>query len=337
MTLEDRYVTPTPEGVSLDTVLAGLGSRFAAILLDSLLQAVFFLVVFFVVAVALRGGGETSTLVGDGLLSFVGLLDFFGYFIVCEMLWSGRSVGTRAAGGHGGGPGHVVHRPGPVDGAGGPHGAGGARSLRCGPAATRARPLGRERGERPGVDARPDVPGQSVGLHTRGPQPTGPAAGRPALAPRVGARHRPPPRTVSGSGAPGEVGPGVTPSSPAPAPASEMAGHPGHDPQDQHRGGGHPGHDTSHPAQAVALPAGVGATGDALGELAHPDHAHGPGTAPRLQPPTAADVDGRQAPGGGPSFTFLASALAGRRHPTSLPRRRPPPPPRRRGVRSTRP
>jgi len=98
MTLEDRYVTPTPEGVSLDTVLAGLGSRFAAILLDSVLQVVFFLVIFFVVAVALRGGGETSTLVADGLLSFVGLLDFFGYFIVCEMLWSGRSVGKRAAG-----------------------------------------------------------------------------------------------------------------------------------------------------------------------------------------------------------------------------------------------
>ena len=98
MTLEDRYVTPTPEGVSLDTVLAGLGSRFAAFSLDFLLQVAFFIIVVIVVVVALHGGGETSSLVAGGILSLVALLDFIGYFIICEMLWSGRSVGKRAAG-----------------------------------------------------------------------------------------------------------------------------------------------------------------------------------------------------------------------------------------------
>jgi uncharacterized RDD family membrane protein YckC len=98
MTLEDRYVTPTPEGVSLDTVLAGLGSRFAAFSLDFLLQVAFFVIVLIVVVVALHGGGETSSLVAGGILSLVALLDFIGYFVICEMLWSGRSVGKRAAG-----------------------------------------------------------------------------------------------------------------------------------------------------------------------------------------------------------------------------------------------
>jgi len=98
MTLEDRHVTPTPEGVSLDTVLAGLGSRFAAFLLDFLLQTVFFLIIVLVLNVTLIGGSETSTLLADGTLSLVALLDFIGYFIICEMLWSGRSVGKRAAG-----------------------------------------------------------------------------------------------------------------------------------------------------------------------------------------------------------------------------------------------
>jgi uncharacterized RDD family membrane protein YckC len=98
MTLEDRYVTPTPEGVSLDAVLAGLGSRFAAFLLDSVLQGVFFVLVVIVVVVSLRGGGETSALLAAGILSVVALVDFIGYFIICEMLWSGRSVGKRAAG-----------------------------------------------------------------------------------------------------------------------------------------------------------------------------------------------------------------------------------------------
>ena len=35
MALEDRHVTATPEGVSLDVVLAGLGSRLTAYPLDS--------------------------------------------------------------------------------------------------------------------------------------------------------------------------------------------------------------------------------------------------------------------------------------------------------------
>ncbi|HTT86090.1 MAG TPA: RDD family protein [Acidimicrobiales bacterium] len=98
MSLEDRYVLTTPEGVSLDAVLAGLGSRLAAFSLDFLIQSAFFVVVAIAVAEILSGGGETSALVAAGVLSLVALLDFIGYFVVCEMLWSGRSVGKRAAG-----------------------------------------------------------------------------------------------------------------------------------------------------------------------------------------------------------------------------------------------
>ena len=98
MTLEDRHVTPTPEGVSLDVVLAGLGSRIAAFSLDFLIQVVVFLVVALAVGAIFADGGQTSSLVAGGILAVVGLLDFIGYFVVCEMLWSGRSVGKRAAG-----------------------------------------------------------------------------------------------------------------------------------------------------------------------------------------------------------------------------------------------
>ena len=98
MSLEDRYVVATPEGVSLDTVLAGLGSRLAAFSLDFLIQVAFFAVVAVAVAEILSGGGETSQLLAAGVLALVALLDFIGYFVVCEMLWSGRSVGKRAAG-----------------------------------------------------------------------------------------------------------------------------------------------------------------------------------------------------------------------------------------------
>jgi uncharacterized RDD family membrane protein YckC len=98
MTLEDRHVTPTPEGVSLDVVLAGLGSRFTAFLLDFVLQVTFFLLVDLVLKALLGNGGETSDLIGAGAVSLIAVLDFIGYFVICEMLWSGRSVGKRAAG-----------------------------------------------------------------------------------------------------------------------------------------------------------------------------------------------------------------------------------------------
>jgi uncharacterized RDD family membrane protein YckC len=98
VTLEDRHVTPTPEGVSLDVVLAGLGSRFAAFSLDFLIQVVIYVIVLAVAANIFTGGGTTSGLVTVGVLSLVALLDFIGYFVLCEMLWGGRSVGKRAAG-----------------------------------------------------------------------------------------------------------------------------------------------------------------------------------------------------------------------------------------------
>jgi uncharacterized RDD family membrane protein YckC len=96
MTLEDRHVTPTPEGVSLDLVLAGLGSRFAAFSLDFVIQVAIFAVVTPIVVVTTMNLG--SGLLTRGLVALIVLLDFFGYFVVCEMLWSGRSVGKRAAG-----------------------------------------------------------------------------------------------------------------------------------------------------------------------------------------------------------------------------------------------
>lgn len=98
MSLEDRHVTPTPEGVSLDSVLAGLGSRLAAYALDFLIGAAAFGVILLVVSVTLLRGGDTGELVGAGILALAFLLCFIGYFVACEMLWSGRSVGKRAAG-----------------------------------------------------------------------------------------------------------------------------------------------------------------------------------------------------------------------------------------------
>ena len=99
MAFEDRYVTATPEGVSLDVALAGLGSRFVAFALDFVVQlAAFLLAEVVTFGVVLHHASEAAVLVGDGVLALFAVLDFFGYFIACELLFSGRTLGKRAAG-----------------------------------------------------------------------------------------------------------------------------------------------------------------------------------------------------------------------------------------------
>jgi uncharacterized RDD family membrane protein YckC len=96
--LEDRYVSATPEGVSLSVVLAGLGSRFTAYLIDFLIQIVVFVVFLIALHFAASGSDETTELVAAGAAALFAFMDFIGYFVLCEMLSSGRSPGKRANG-----------------------------------------------------------------------------------------------------------------------------------------------------------------------------------------------------------------------------------------------
>jgi len=96
VTYDDRISIPTPEGVELELVLAGLGSRLVAALLDFLIKAVI-LVALFVLGAAV--GGEDG---GGGFLVAVliiaSFLVFFGYDVAFETLASGRTPGKQAAG-----------------------------------------------------------------------------------------------------------------------------------------------------------------------------------------------------------------------------------------------
>jgi uncharacterized RDD family membrane protein YckC len=93
---EDRISIPTPEGVEMELVLAGLGSRLVAALLDAMIVAsvVFALWVVGLVAAAPTdsGGVVAAVLI---VLTFVVL---FGYDVTFETLASGRTPGKRAAG-----------------------------------------------------------------------------------------------------------------------------------------------------------------------------------------------------------------------------------------------
>jgi uncharacterized RDD family membrane protein YckC len=90
--LDEQVTIATPEGLEVDLVLAGLGSRFAARLIDTLVQAAA-IVALIVVSAELSNGGW---IVAAMFVLF--FLIVFAYDIGCEVIASGRTLGKRAAG-----------------------------------------------------------------------------------------------------------------------------------------------------------------------------------------------------------------------------------------------
>lgn len=92
MTFDDRVTIATPEGVDLEIVLAGLGSRFAATLLDLAIQ--FGAIIALAMALGL---GASSGYVVAAYFVLVFLV-LFAYDIVFETWNQGRTIGKLAAG-----------------------------------------------------------------------------------------------------------------------------------------------------------------------------------------------------------------------------------------------
>ncbi|MEA2391909.1 MAG: hypothetical protein QOK31_2018 [Solirubrobacteraceae bacterium] len=93
MEYEDKITIDTPEGVELELVLAGAGSRAIAALLDFLIKGLVFLAVLLLAwAVGVRDG------VGVALLIILSFSLLFGYDVLFEVLASGRTPGKRWSG-----------------------------------------------------------------------------------------------------------------------------------------------------------------------------------------------------------------------------------------------
>lgn len=93
----DKLTIETPEQTSLDYPLAGLGSRFLALALDSLIQfvaAMVLLVLWLLLAAAGLAFPQVSTWFAAALLLLLFLL-YYGYFAFFEAIWNGQSPGKR--------------------------------------------------------------------------------------------------------------------------------------------------------------------------------------------------------------------------------------------------
>lgn len=106
-TTKETFTIRTPEQVGFQYVLAGVGSRFAAFLVDTVIRAVFAVFIFVLVVLfskwlpALNPTGVMDALpkawiAALGVLAY-GLIDL-GYFLLFEAFWSGQTPGKRLQG-----------------------------------------------------------------------------------------------------------------------------------------------------------------------------------------------------------------------------------------------
>jgi uncharacterized RDD family membrane protein YckC len=98
----EKLIIETPEQTSIEFPLAGIGSRFLAVLIDSAIQvgALMVLGLIFVGAVfGFRGAGvggfSAAGVWAVAILILVYFLLMYGYFILFESIWNGQTPGKR--------------------------------------------------------------------------------------------------------------------------------------------------------------------------------------------------------------------------------------------------
>jgi uncharacterized RDD family membrane protein YckC len=97
----DELNIDTPELVDIQMPLAGIGSRFIALLVDYLIWFAGFLVLAVLLAIFLKPGSLAFTGIPEQwavavVLFFIFLLNW-GYFTLFEAFWNGRTPGKRVA------------------------------------------------------------------------------------------------------------------------------------------------------------------------------------------------------------------------------------------------
>lgn len=103
----DRSISVrTPESIAFSYELAGLGSRFLAVIVDLAIQVLLFAAIVWGIVLigshAPKGSapasGSAAASVGVAIVVTIIFLIFFGYFIAFEALWNGQTPGKKLLG-----------------------------------------------------------------------------------------------------------------------------------------------------------------------------------------------------------------------------------------------
>jgi len=97
----DKLTIDTPEQVHLEFTLAGIGSRFMATFLDTVIQFVVLLLIFFSGCVLAASGltfSKSASVWVWAITIFVFWLVYVGYYSLFEIFWKGQTPGKRWAG-----------------------------------------------------------------------------------------------------------------------------------------------------------------------------------------------------------------------------------------------
>jgi uncharacterized RDD family membrane protein YckC len=102
MTLpEETLDIQTPENVAFGYQVAGIGSRFIASLLDTLLIVLLQIVVIIVAILIINAFDQFAAALASWIIAIFGLIMaifYWGYYVFFEMLWNGQSPGKRWVG-----------------------------------------------------------------------------------------------------------------------------------------------------------------------------------------------------------------------------------------------
>jgi uncharacterized RDD family membrane protein YckC len=96
----DQISIETPELVAIEMPLAGIGSRFIALLVDYLILIAGLLLLWFLTLLlgpALKSFGRISAQWAEAMVIFILFLFSWGYFTLFEAFWNGRTPGKRVA------------------------------------------------------------------------------------------------------------------------------------------------------------------------------------------------------------------------------------------------
>jgi uncharacterized RDD family membrane protein YckC len=96
----DQLNIETPELVDIEMPVAGIGSRFIAILIDYLILGAGYFVLGIIMAIVLpsiRAFSNMTEVWAEAIFLFIIFLIYWGYFTLFEAFWEGRTPGKRVA------------------------------------------------------------------------------------------------------------------------------------------------------------------------------------------------------------------------------------------------